>query len=278
MHAVILYRDYDFSQAEIAAARPHFDLTNTRMSIKRDDLVIGRYSVLPYYQEQVRDINAIGAQLINSYDQHMYVADLRRWYEDLREPMSDGAMLTPKTWFDSRAMIEDASYDGPYVVKGITNSRKDMWFTHMFAQTKADAMEVAVRLQQDTLISQQPIVFRQYVPLKEYDKSVLGAPIAYEWRFFFAYGELLCGAWYWSNYIDENKPIPPVERVPYSFLGEVNKRIRDKVNFVVVDVAETVDGEFMVVELNDGQMSGPSENNLDLLYKRLRQVVNTRWR
>lgn len=278
MHAVILYRDYDFSQAELAAARPHFDLTNTRMSIKRDDLVIGRYSVLPYYQEQARDINVVGAQLINSYDQHMYVADLRRWYEDLREPTSDGAMLTPKTWFDSRAMIEDASYDGPYIVKGITNSRKDMWFTHMFAQTKADAMEVAVRLQQDTLISQQPIVFRQYVPLKEYDKSVLGAPIAYEWRFFFAYGELLCGAWYWSSYIDENKPVPPVERVPYAFLGEVNKRIRDKVNFVVVDVAETIDGEFMVVELNDGQMSGPSENNLDLLYKRLRQVVNTRWR
>lgn len=278
MHAIILYRDYDFSVNEITAARPHFDLTNSRMQIQKDDLVIGRYSVLPYYLEQQRDIMIAGANLINSYDQHMYVADLRRWYQDLREPTVGGAVLTPKTWFDSRSMIEDQTYAGPYIVKGITNSRKDMWFTHMFAETKADAMEVAVRLQQDTLISQQPLVFRQYVPLKEYDKSVLGAPIAYEWRFFFAYGELLCGAWYWSSYIDEDKPTPPVDRVPFSFLGEVIARIRDKVNFVVVDVAETADGEFMVVELNDGQMSGPSENNLDQLYGNLRRVINERFR
>jgi hypothetical protein len=265
MRPIILYRDFDCGSHEIAAASKYFDLTNSRMDIRSGDLVIGRYSVLPFYREQERDIQLAGAHLINSYQQHQYVADLRQWYPDLEG-------LTPKTWFDSQSMMEDP-YQGPYVVKGMTNSRKDLWHTHMFAPTKADAIQVAIRLQQDTLIGQQPIVFRQYLPLKEYDRSILNAPIAYEWRFFFAYQELLCGAWYWSSYINETKPVPLPCRVPGKFLEQVIERIGGKVNFVVVDVAELADGSFTVVELNDGQMSGPSENDLDILYRRLREVV-----
>jgi hypothetical protein len=277
MRPIILYRDYDFSVDEIAAARPYFDLTNTRMQIKKDDLVIGRYSVLPFYREQARDVMMAGATLINSYEEHLYAADIRKWYADLSVPTPFAAMLTPRTWMSSEELMADTSCDGPFVVKGITNSKKHSWNTHMFAQTKRDAIEVMLRLQEDSLIGQQPIVFRRFIPLKAYDIAVNGMPIGYEWRFFIAYGEVLCGAWYWSSYIREDVEPPPATRVPAAFLGEVCRRIGSKINFVVVDVAETADGEFMVVELNDGQMSGPSENNLGELYRSLHQTVTKKW-
>lgn len=274
---IILYRDYDFSVDEIAAARPYFDLTNTRMQIRERDIVIGRYSVLPFYREQARDIMIAGADLINSYEEHLYAADIRKWYPDLAKPTPFSAMLTPQTWMSSEELMDDKTYHGPYVVKGITNSKKHSWKTHMFAQTKTEAIEVMARLQEDTLIGQQPIVFRRFIPLKIYDIAVNGMPIGYEWRFFIAYGEVLCGAWYWSSYIREDVEPPPATRVPAAFLGEVVRRIRDHINFVVVDVAETAEGEFMVVELNDGQMSGPSENNLGELYRTLHQTVTKKW-
>lgn len=274
MRPVILYRDFDFSAKEFQAAQKHFTLTNTRTSVGTDDLVIGRYSVLPFYREQERDIAALGGKLINSYPEHMYVADVRSWYPDLYAQTDFGARLTPRSWFTAEEMMRDSTYDGPYVVKGATNSRKDLWWSHMWAGSKAQAMEVAVRLTQDALIGQQQIIFREYVPLRQHATTILGAPVGYEWRFFMAYGQILCGAWYWSSFYDKDAPSLSPERVPAAFLGEVAHRIGSKVNFCTIDVAETRDGEFVVIELNDGQMAGLSENDPDAFYARLRVAVD----
>lgn len=122
MTPVILYRRLDNAdENEVNAINANsFKLTESRLDIKYGELVIGRYSVLPYYQEQERDIDKIGAKLINSYKQHLYIANLRNWYEDLKE-------FTPKTWFS----LEGCNYSGPFVLKGHTNSRKFQWDTHV---------------------------------------------------------------------------------------------------------------------------------------------------
>lgn len=263
MTPVVLYRggrecmDGD----ELEAAQAHFPCITSRMAAAPSQLVIGRYSVLPFYRELEQDVRSVGARLINTYEQHLYAADLRNWVADL------GA-LTPATW----GSLADLPAQGPFVLKGETNSKKFQWKTHMFARDRREAGEVYDRLCEDGLISQQHIYIRQFVPLVTYFEDVVGLPVTKEFRFFVHQGELLAGGYYWSSHIDvlREKGIDPrPEEVPRAFLEEVRRRVGRKIAFYALDVAETAAGDWLVIELNDGQMSGLSMVDPKELYENL---------
>ena len=63
------------------------------------------------------------------------------------------------------------------------------------------------------------------------------------------------------------------KEVSKEFLNKIIEIIGDNINFYALDVAQTEDGNWIVIELNDGQMSGLSENNPEILYKKLREVL-----
>lgn len=268
MTPVLLYRGGRecMEQEELTAAKAHFPCITSRMAIAPDQLIIGRYSVLPFYRELEQDIQYIGARLINTYEQHLYVADLQNWVADL------GA-LTPVTW----SRLEDINgTTGPFVLKGATNSKKFQWKTHMFARDWLEAGTVYDRLCEDGLIAQQRIYIRQYVPLTTYFEDVVGLPVTKEFRFFVYNGEILTGGYYWSSHIDvlhEQGIDPTPAEVPRVFLDEVLRRVGKKTAFYGLDVAETATGEWVVIELNDGQMSGLSMNDPKDLYARLAERV-----
>lgn len=251
-------------QGEIDAMGRHFRCTDSRMDIPAGSLVIPRYSALPFYEELERDVLKAGARLINTFHQHRYVADLQNWYDDLRD-------FTPQTWFRLCDVPKDA---GPFVLKGETNSRKFMWDTHMYAQTWDDMVRVSCNLADDTMIGQQMIYARKYVPLKTYFRSFHNLPVTKEFRFFAAFGKVLCGAFYWSNCVEDIGEIPSVDEVPKDFLQKVLDIVGDRINFVVVDVAQAENGDWLVIELNDGSQSGLSENDPDILYSELKKVIS----
>jgi hypothetical protein len=252
MEPVILFRKFDTSDEEWDAASKWFETTDTRLTIPRSSLVIGRYCVLPFYEEQERDINLLGGVLVNSYKQHQYLADLRRWAIDLGD-------LTPRTWFDSSQMMK-AKYNGPFVVKGVTNSRKSNWSTHMFAREKLAAIDVMIRLQQDSLIGQQDIVFREY--------------ITQEFRVFVCFKQIVSSGFYWTSHLGDIPEVPLIEQAAYDLVYEVIKRVGDQANFYTVDVAQTAKGDWIVIELNDGQMAGLSENKPDNFYNMLSRITD----
>jgi hypothetical protein len=80
---IILYRGIDFEKEELSEAHQFFECTRRRPDIRKDDLVIGRYSLLPFYLERAKDIQYVGAKLINDYQQHRYIADLQNYVVDL---------------------------------------------------------------------------------------------------------------------------------------------------------------------------------------------------
>lgn len=266
MRAVILYRKSLFSAEEKAAAQRHFECTDSRMDIRAGDLVVGRFSVLPFFDEQERDIKKAGARLINSFEQHSYIAGMRGWVQDLGD-------LTPQTWYRA----EDMPEEGSFVVKGMTNSKKFRWDEEFFAPTKRVAIEIGYKLSLDSLIGQQEIYYRRYVPLVTYLVGIHGLPVTKEFRFFVAYGKILCGAYYWSSHVEDLKDagiaIPSVEEVPQEFLETCIKKIGDNAAFYALDVGQTQAGEWIVIELNDGSMSGLSENDPDTLYRKLKEAI-----
>ncbi len=243
-------------EGEEIAAKDHFHCVPSRMSIPRDSVVIGRYSVLPYYDELEQDLKTIDSRLINSFDQHRLMADIERWYPVVRE-------FTPETWFTRWDLLPDNT---SFVVKGKTNSRKSQWNTHMFARDKTQLREVLDRLYDDPLLSDQGLVVRRYVPLKQLGVGLNGLPFSNEWRFFFL-GETLvdCG-FYWSLMGGSPKDLP---EEAMSFARKLAKLVAVHTNFFVLDIAETSDGNWTLIEINDAQMSGLCDIPPDRFYQNL---------
>lgn len=258
---VILFRETDWQDQKEAKIAKHFlPLHESRATIPKNSLIIPRYSALPFYQELQKDCEILGSKLINSYTQHLFVAKMDRWYEVLKD-------FTPKTYFSLFDFTQKAP-EGAYVLKGTTNSKKFSWKTHMFAKNKQEVGDVYSRLMEDGLISTQDIVIREYVPLKNYGTMVCGIPISHEFRCFMYKNKFLSAGYYWSN----EKQDVAVD-FPTEFLYKISELVSPHINFWVVDIAQTEKGEWIVIELNDGSMSGLSSNNPVTVYRRLKEEI-----
>jgi hypothetical protein len=266
---VIVYRNSLMPPEELEAAQSAgFLCSPTRRVVQSGDTVIARYSALPFYCEQEEDFRLAGGAMINTFREHAFVADLRNYVGVLGD-------LTPKTWF----RLEDAPQDGgPFILKGATNSKKHLWNTHCYAEDWRAACAVYSNLCQDSKIGDQDIYVRQYVPLCRLGTALNGLPLTKEFRFFVCRGVVLSGGFYWDSYAEDIEyqggAVPSLSEVPRAFIDKVIGLVAAHVPFFAVDVAQTAAGDWIVVELNDGQMSGLSANDPTEMYSNLLKVLS----
>ena len=173
---------------------------------------------------------------------------------------------TPKSvWLRTKASPSmDAIMDllrpvgsSPVVVKDFVKSRKHEWSEACFIPSAADRGQVErvvrrfIELQGDDLA--KGLVFREFVkfePLTHHSKS--GMPLTKEFRLFFLAGKLVFSTNYWEEG-DYAGLTPPVDQF-VEVAGKVQSR------FFTMDVAKRTDGEWMIVELGDGQVAGLPDN------------------
>lgn len=103
-----------------------------------NSLVIGRYSVLPFYEELDRDLQLVGSRLLNTAEEHRWISNFD-YYQELKD-------FTPETWDESS--IHLCQHHGPFVVKGKRSSKKWQWKSRMFARTKQEALKLGERLKE----------------------------------------------------------------------------------------------------------------------------------
>lgn len=263
MSVVIFARESLLDPSELAAMESNFHVAKYNSDIPEGSTVIGRYSVLPFYKWIEEDLACRSCKLINTYQQHTYIANFL-YYEDVED-------LTFKTWFDPSTLPEN---EAPFVVKGTTNSRKHDWKGSMLAMTRKDAIEYGCNLQQDSLIGQQDIIYRKYIPLQTFEYGINGLPFSNEWRIFVYKKSILSYGYYWTNAenaIEINRAGPPERFI--EFANHVVNRLHDKLNFYVIDLAYTEAGNWILVEVNDAQMSGLSMNDPHVLYTNLKKEL-----
>ncbi len=245
MKPVVLFRAGDLeSEEEFKICSQYLPTVKQRTECK-DNLVIGRYSVLPYYHELQEDLKVNNSKLINSYNQHCWIANFD-YYHDLKE-------FTPKSWTPDD--IPYAPENQAYVVKGKTNSMKQNWNELMFAKNLKEAVEIAINLYKIPAIAEQGIVYREYVPLKTFEVSPYnGLRVTNEWRLFFWGKKLLASGYYWSNMASEES-IKKAELTDdgLSLAFKCADIASKYVNFFVLDVAERSEGGWILIEVNDGQ-------------------------
>jgi hypothetical protein len=215
--------------------------------------------------------------LINSTPQHSYIANAD-WMVDF------GSSVTPTSWFNVQEI--GAREKGPFIVKGRTNSRKNDWNRKMFAPNKEALGPIIASLMEDPLISMQDIVIREYIPLKTILTGINGLPITYEFRVFMLGTRVLSIGYYWSSYLVDIQE--KLGKIPsYKDFGEfveedfdvLIEEVRRTVtwygncNFYTIDLALTEKNRWILIELNDGQMAGLSENDPNELYCNLAKAM-----
>lgn len=261
MKTTVLFRKSLAEENEFNICSKYLHTTESRINIE-NSLVIAKYSALPFYQELENDLKLQGSKLINSYEQHLYLANINNWYIDLSN-------FTPQTWNNFIDIPKNVS--GPFILKGNTNSRKALWKTHMFANSIEDAKRVFNNLLDDAMIGEQGVVVRKFENLINYGNDLVGIPISKEFRFFVLNNIIISGGFYWSNYIEDIGYIPDHKEVPIDFLNEVISCVGNKANFYTIDVAQKINGEWIVIELNDGQQSGLGCNDPEILYNNIKE-------
>ncbi len=263
MESVLLFRVDDENEAELETARLHWHVERDRTRC-RDQLVIGRYSVLPFYEALEEELSGRGCRLINTLAEHKWIANFE-YYEALRD-------VTPQSWTEEDF---DSADDGPFVLKGRCNSFKHAWSELMFARDKAEALTKATMLRQQQVIAQQGLLFRRYVPLETFGHTSSGLPISNEWRFFFLDRRLIAYGYYWARQA-RGIPSAGIDQAGIEFAQSCAARVASRATFFVADIARAANGSWLLIELNDAQTSGLSAIDAGLFYRELRAACEAK--
>lgn len=201
------------------------------------------------YSSRYADLLADGIRLVNLPDEHLRASQLPCWYSLLED-------LTPKSiWFDEPPQPADISahFSWPIFVKGARQSSYHRKALSIIPNAEAFGQAMAA-FQQDSILRWQTIVCREFVPLRPVEDPIPGRiPSSFEFRTFWWKGELVGFGPYWW----QGKPYSINESEKMAAAG-VAKEAADrlKIPFLVVDVAQTLDGRWIVIECNDAQESG----------------------
>lgn len=226
----------------------------------------------PQYAALYEALLGKGIRLINTPDAYVHCHHLPESYPII-EP------YTPKTvWCKVNGGHIDTENltpllapfaDQPIMVKDFVKSRKHEWHQACFIPSASDRARVE-RVVNRFLELQGPdlnegLVFRAFVPFEKLtDHSRSGMPLTKEFRLFFLDGQLLDVGEYWEEG-DYRGIMPPLE--PFA---SVARMVRSR--FFTMDVAKREAGDWMIVELGDGQVSGlPDRLDVMYFYRRLQE-------
>jgi hypothetical protein len=221
------------------------------------------------YTRFYQALEARGVRLVNDPAAYRHCHHLPESY-----PLLEGQ--TPRSvWLPHAAEIDTDRVmdllrpfgDRPLVVKDYVKSQKHAWDEACFIPSASDrqAVERVVRrfleLQGADLAG--GLVFREFVPFDLVGRHPQsGMPLTLEYRLFFLDGRPLLCAEYWEMG-DYRGDGPPVQR-----FADLAPKVQSRC--FTMDVARREDGDWMVVELGDGQVAGmPGKADIDAFYRGL---------
>ncbi len=195
-------------------------------------------------------------ELINSPTEYQHCHYLPDSYSKIKSktPKSNWA-----TEFDNDAVLKLTKKFGesPIIVKDFVKSEKHNWEDACFIPNASDSgkvksiVEKFIELRGDSL--NEGLVFREFVELEfltEHSKS--GMPLTKEFRVFFANKKIIKVFDYWDEgEYGETKP-------ELDDFIEIAQYIDSK--FFTIDIAKKKNGDWIIMELGDGQVAGLPDN------------------
>lgn len=208
-----------------------------------------------------------GIRLINNPEQYRHGHHLTENYQIMKGNTPQTVFLTGDLRIERIMGALAPLGDGPVIVKDFVKSRKHEWTEACFIPSAADRHAVErlvgrfLELQGEYLA--EGLVFREFIefePIGVHPKR--GMPLTEESRIFWLDGGSIFYSPYWreGNY----RGIEP----SINQFVDVASAVRSR--FFTMDIARRRDGDWMIVELGDGQVSGlPSDGVAGTFYEAL---------
>lgn len=193
-----------------------------------------------------------GIQLINTPKEYAKYHLLPGWYKDFESS-------TPFSIWSESKNIQDAlkltdGLEGAFIIKDYVKSRKHEWYDACFIKDIRDKENTEIVI--NNFINRQDsnleggVVLRKFESLKSIgNHKDSGMPISEEYRIFVFKGEILIADNYWNDSGELN-----ITEDEYTLIESIISKIES--SFITIDFARKTDGNLIIMEMGDGQVSG----------------------
>jgi hypothetical protein len=204
--------------------------------------------------------------LLNTPQEHLIAQEFDRAYPMLAGLTPESVVLT--TPDDYQKAIEKLAF--PVFVKGAVRSRKEAGLKACVANSKLELQLLVKQFFDVEYRSRGRVIVREFVKLKYHRTSKEGFPLGREYRVFLYKERVLGFGYYWEGEdpyrnlsSDEEKQVLNLARQAARQLG---------VPFLAIDVGQTEDGRWIIIEANDAQFAGTSQIPLLPLWNAIQSI------
>ncbi|GMK37191.1 hypothetical protein PCCS19_02440 [Paenibacillus sp. CCS19] len=213
--------------------------------------------------------------LINNPEEYRNCHYLPNFYENIKDvtPYSNWIQIVNlKNDFDQIYKNLAEFGNKPIIIKDYVKSRKHEWNEAFFIPDASDSIH-AVQVINNFIARQgedinEGIVLREFVNLEQisvHTKSRM--PLSKEFRLFYLNNTFLFQFDYWEDSIYDN------DKPDLTTFNQIAQDIGS--NFFTMDIGKTVSGDWIVIEIGDGQVSGlPLESDIEGFYNAIKELVS----
>jgi hypothetical protein len=205
-------------------------------------------------------------RLLNSPQEHLIAQEFDRAYPMLQGITPRSVVLTSAD--ETQQALEILGL--PVFVKGAVRSRKEAGIQACVATTKLELRILVQQFLDVAYRSRGRAIVRELVALKHHRTSAEGFPLGREYRVFLYRQEVLGFSYYWEGE-DRYKELSTAEEHEVLQLAKEASR-RLGVPFLAIDVGQTEDGQWIIIEANDAQFAGTSQIPLLPLWNAIQRI------
>ena len=210
---------------------------------------VARIGAVDDYSDFFARSECDGLELVHTPEEHIRCTTLSEWYPLIRS-------LTPRSkWYERPPTFSEmeADFGLPVFVKGARQTSKHQAAASII-RSREDYETALQIFKSDPILHWQDFVCRELLPLRSVSGGAEGKiPASYEFRTFWWRGELVGAGRYWFEADDYDWTL--LEREEGLAVAKQAVEALECV-FVVIDLAQTVDGRWIVIECNSGMESG----------------------
>lgn len=227
----------------------------------------GYIPTIQRYTEVYDAAAAKGVRLVNSPREFQTAMEFDRFYPLLGDLTPESRILSG---LDDLSDVE-SRLGYPVFVKGAIKSNKDQGWARCVAHDRAELTAIAESLLARDRRSLGKIIVRRLFRFRTIATDQQDFPIGREYRAFVYRNAVIVYGFYWDEYRDA-AALTPAEDVTIRSLA-VQAAERVGTPFVAVDLGQLENGEWIVIEVSDGQFTGLSHVTPLELWSRLSEIT-----
>lgn len=249
---------YDFSFEPLFSCRRPYELPE-------NGEIIARLGAFENYQKSYDIFSDLGFKLVNNVKQHYLASELSEWYPLIQS-------YTPRSvWYDEIPTVNkiESEFSYPIFIKGSRQTAKHSESLSV-AKNRKDCELILKEYQKNPILHWQQLVCREFVELMPVEAAhTQKVSPSFEFRSFWYKGKLVGVGHYWSEFVSYKWSMEQ-EAAALKVASDVCGLV--PVPFLVIDLALTKEGKWIVIECNDGQESGYAGIKAISLWKNIIEI------